>query len=94
MPQRIPDGRFTLPVLMARETSSSPIFRAASACGSSWIRTAYFWLPYTATCATPSTVESRWLMRVWPYSSSVESGREAEVRAKNSTGDCDGSTLE
>ena len=71
----------TLPLEMARVTSSSPIFRAASACGSSWIRTAYFCEPYTCTCATPSTVESRWAMVVWPYSSSADSGRVAVVRA-------------
>jgi hypothetical protein len=38
----MPVGRFTFPVSTAFATSSIPMLRAASCCGSSWIRTAYF----------------------------------------------------
>ena len=58
-----------------------PSWRAASAWGSSWIRTAYFCAPYTETWATPVTVESRWAIVVSPYSSRVDSGSVGEVRA-------------
>jgi hypothetical protein len=70
----------TLPFSTARETSSIPMLRAASCCGSSWIRTAYFIEPYTCTCATPSMVESRWARKVSAYSLSWCSGR-VEVRS-------------
>ena len=40
-------------------TSSRPMPRAASARGSSWIRTAYFCAPKIATSATPGTVAMR-----------------------------------
>ena len=74
MPQSVPVGRLTLPFWTAVETSSIPMFRAASCWGSSWIRTAYFCEPYTCTCATPSMVESRWARNVSAYSSSCGSG--------------------
>ena len=41
-PHRTPVGRLTLPDAMAPETWSMPTPRAASAWGSSWMRTAYF----------------------------------------------------
>ena len=64
VPQSVPVGTFTLPFCTAVATSSMPILRAASCCGSSWIRTAYFCEPNTDTCATPSTVDSRWARKV------------------------------
>ena len=93
VPQRTPVGRFTLLVEMALTTSSMPIFRTASACGSSWMRTAYFCEPYTCTCATPETIEMRCARYVSPYSSSWESGRVLEVSARYRMGEDDGSTF-
>jgi len=56
----MPVGRFTLPALMAAETADMGMPRDDSARGSSWMRTAYFWLPNTFTAATPFTVAMRW----------------------------------
>jgi len=53
---------------MARATSSIPISRAASFCGSSWMRTARFCAPYTFTWATPETIEIRCAISVSAYS--------------------------
>ncbi len=64
----------------------TPIPRAASFCGSSCTRTAYFCEPYTATWATPLTMESCWAIVVSAYSSSVASGSECDVRAKKRMG--------
>ena len=50
------------------------------------MRTAYFWDPYTITCATPSTMEMRCAMIVWPYSSSADSDSVGLVRAYMRTG--------
>src|ERR1051325_9961981 len=65
---------------MEWSTSSIPIWRAASCPGSTWIRTAYFIDPNTATWATPGTIEICWPSRVSAYPSTMESGRVLEVR--------------
>ena len=65
-PCTTPVGRFEFAPRIAFAASSRPIPRAASACGSSSTRTAYFWAPYTATCATPGIVEIRCATRSWP----------------------------
>jgi hypothetical protein len=77
-----PVGRFTLSRDAASATSSSPSPREASSRGSSWMRSAYFWAPKTCTCATPLSIEMRWLMRVSAYSLSVLSGSVGEVTAR------------
>ena len=72
-----------VPVLAAPlSTSLMPIWRAASACGSSCACTAYFWLPSTCTCATPLTCEMRCAMRVSAYSSSVHGGSVVDVTTR------------
>jgi len=58
------------------------MLRAASARGSTWMRTAYFCEPNTCTWATPFTVEMRCAMSVVAYSSSCERGSVAEVSAR------------
>ena len=67
-PIRTPAGEFEFPWLMAACTSSMPIPRAAMAPGSSCTRTAYLDEPYTCTCATPVTVDTRWARKVSAYS--------------------------
>ena len=53
-PHRMPVGRLTLRVADRVATPRRCRCRAtASACGSSWMRTAYFCEPNTCTCATP-----------------------------------------
>jgi hypothetical protein len=54
----VPVGRLTLAPLIASETWSIPIWRAASCVGSMSMRTAYFCAPNTFTCATPVTIDS------------------------------------
>jgi hypothetical protein len=54
----VPTGVLTLAAVIAACNSLMPMPRAASAVGSTWTRTAYFWLPKIWTWATPSTVES------------------------------------
>ena len=81
-PHRMPVGRFTLDASMASLTCSSAIPRAASACGSSWIRTAYFWAPNTDTCATPFTIEMLCASVFSAYSSSCDSGNSFDVSAR------------
>ena len=71
--------RLTLARGTASRTSSRPMPRAASACGSTWMRTADFCWPKTLTCATPSIVEMRARSIVSAYSSTVESGSVGEV---------------
>ena len=44
-PHRMPVGRFTLPALIALDTSSIPTWCAFSAWGLRRTRTAYFWAP-------------------------------------------------
>ncbi len=80
-PHNTPVGRFTFWRVIAVATSSSAMPRDASWPGSSWMRTAYFCAPYTRTCATPPTIESRCASVVSPYSSSVESGTSVDVSA-------------
>src|SRR3990170_5891536 len=57
------------------------------------MRTAYFCEPKTSTWATPLTIEIRCARIVSAYSSTVESGRVSEVRAKRSTEKLAGFTL-
>ncbi len=45
------------------------------------MRTAYFCVPSTRTCATPPTIDSRWASVTSPNSSSVESGTTSDVSA-------------
>ena len=47
----VPTGVLALAAAIAACISSTPMPRAASASGSSWTRTAYFWLPKICTCA-------------------------------------------
>ena len=77
-----PVGVLTFHARSAVSTSLMPICRAASACGSSWAWTAYFWLPSTCTCATPLTIEMRCAMRVSAYSSSVHGGIVVDVMTR------------
>ena len=59
-PYSVPVGTLRVAALHARcVTSSMPIWRVASALGSSCTRTAYFCAPKTCTCATPFTIEMR-----------------------------------
>ncbi len=58
-PHRMPDGRFTFAASIAAVTCEMGMPRDDSSRGSSWMRTAYFWLPKTFTAATPLTVDSR-----------------------------------
>ena len=67
--------------------------RAANAFGSTCTRTAYFWAPKTRTCATPVRLEMRCASSVSAYSSTADSGRLAELSARNSTGESAGLTL-
>ncbi len=75
-------GRFTFAFWTAAETSSIPIPREARAIGSSCTRTAYFCDPYTWTWATPLTIETRWAMSVWAYSSTCDRGRLGDRSAR------------
>ena len=54
----VPSGVLLLAAATALASWSMAMPRAASAVGSIWMRTAYFWLPKIATCATPSMVDS------------------------------------
>src|SRR6185437_2885338 len=92
-PHSTPVGKFTFALSIALTTSSMPILRIAIACGSSCTRTAYFCEPYTCTCATPDTVDSRWARYVSAYSSSCDSGRVFDVSARYKMADADGSTF-
>ena len=80
-PHSTPVGWLTLCELTAVATSSIPIFRYASAVGSSWMRTAYLADPNTCTCATPSTIERRCDNSVSPTSSSCCSESVVDVSA-------------
>src|SRR5262249_29159550 len=73
-PYSVPVGRLTLLLPIACSTSVIAMPRAASALGSSWMRTAYCCAPNTCTCATPLTVEICWASDVSAYSSTVDSG--------------------
>ena len=58
LPSTVPTGVLALAAATAVWISSTPMPRAASAFGSSWMRTAYFWLPKICTWPTPSIVDS------------------------------------
>src|SRR6185503_14827767 len=92
-PHRVPVGILTFCSPIADATSSMPIPRLASDVGSSCTRTAYFWAPYTCTCAIPGTIEMRWARYVSPYSSRSDSGIVFEVSAKYRIGWSAGFTL-
>jgi len=85
-PHSVPVGRLTFARWTAPATSSSPRPRAASACGSSCTRTAYFCAPKTCTCATPLTVETRGAIIVSAYSLTVHSGSVGDDSARNRIG--------
>ncbi len=85
-PQRMPVGKFAFAAWIASLTSPIAIPRDESARGSSWMRTAYFCAPNTETCATPSTMESRWAKVFSAYSSSCERESIFEVSTKNRIG--------
>ena len=69
------------------------MLRDCSACGSIWMRTAYFCAPCTWTCATPETVESRCARKVSAYSSSAESDSVEELSARKRIGESAGFDL-
>src|SRR2546426_930007 len=92
-PHSVPVGRFGLPADTATVTSSRPIPRAASAFGSTWIRTAYLPDPNTCTCAPPLTVDKRCARNVSAYSSNTDSGRVPDVKARYRIGASDGFDL-
>src|SRR3989442_15365215 len=92
-PHSVPVGRFGLPADTAAVTSSRPIPRAASAFGSTWIRTAYLPDPNTCTCATPLTVDKRCARNVSAYSSNTDSGSVPDVRARYRIGESAGFDL-
>ena len=86
--ERRPSAPTARPWADSRSGSTPPSSRprargcALPSCrGSSWMRTAYFCAPYTSTCATPPTMESRCAMVVSPYSSSAEIGTSVLVSA-------------
>src|SRR6185312_17304943 len=81
-PISVPAGTLTFQLRSAVSTSLMPIWRDASACGSSCAWTAYFWLPSTCTWATPLTIEMRWATRVSAYSSSVHGGSVVDVMTR------------
>ena len=70
-----------------------PMPRDARASGSTCTRTAYFWDPYTSTCATPFTVEMRWAMLTSAYSSTSDSGSVEELTPRKRIGESAGFTL-
>ncbi len=70
-----------------------PMPRLASSLGSTLIRTAYFCEPKTCTWATPSIMEMRWAMMLWPYSSSTDMGRLRLVSDRKRMGWSAGLTL-
>ena len=67
-----PTGVMVLARSTASCSSSMPMSREASALGSTWMRTAYFWLPKMLTWATPDKVDSRGDMTCWAKSSSCD----------------------
>src|SRR6516164_4983888 len=71
-PFRAPVAWLTLALTIAVVSMSMPIWRAASAEGSAWTRTAYLVDPATWTWATPSMVDSCRASRVSAYSSSLD----------------------
>lgn len=89
----VPTGVLALVAVMASCNSSSPMPRAASAVGSIWMRTAYFWLPQISTWATPSTVESAGEITCWAKASSCESGTTSLFSAIRTIGASAGFTL-
>ena len=92
-PSRVPSGLLELAASSAAATSSRPMPLAARAVGSTCTRTAYFCAPNTRTWAIPGRLEMRWPIIVSAYSSTAESGRVAELSARNRTGWSAGLTL-
>src|SRR5215831_8960294 len=92
-PHNVPVGTLGLPASTAAATSSMPMPRDTRACGSTWIRTAYFCDPYTCTCATPSTVEMCWARNVSAYSSSADNDSVGELTAMKRIGESAGFTF-
>ena len=86
-------GVTVLAAATAEAISSTPIPRAASASGSSWMRTAYFWLPNTCTWATPSIVERAGAMTCWLKASMSGSGVMSPLNARIMIGASAGFTL-
>src|SRR5579859_1002693 len=85
-PFKAPVARLTLAAATALTSLSMPIWRAASAAGSAWTRTAYLAEPNTPTCATPSRVESCRANRVSAYSSTSDGLSVEELIATNMIG--------
>ena len=77
-----PVGTLTFQFRSAASTSLIPIWRAASACGSSCACIAYFWPPKICTCATPETCETRCAMRVSANSSRLQGGSVVDVTTR------------
>src|SRR5271170_7680636 len=92
-PFRVPDAWSVLVVATALIRSFRPIWRAASAEGSAWMRTAYLAEPMIETCATPSMVEIWLASRVREYWSTLEIGRLLDHRVIRKIGWAEGSFL-
>ena len=82
----VPTGVLTLAAVIAACNSLMPMPRAARAVGSTWMRTAYFWLPKIWTCATPSTVDSVGESTCWTKASILESGVTSLFNASSRIG--------
>ena len=78
----VPVGRLTLARVIAVDRSSMPMSRAASSSGFASMRIARFCAPKRNTCATPFTIEMRWLIAVSAYSFSSDSGIVGEVSVR------------
>ena len=89
----VPTGVLALVAVIALCNSSTPMPRAASATGSIWMRTAYFWLPKIWTWATPSTVESAGEITCWAKASSCDSGIRSLFSASRTIGASAGFTF-
>ena len=92
-PFSAPVAWLTLALTMAVVSASMPIWRAASAEGSAWTRTAYLVDPATWTWATPSMVESCRASRVSAYSSSLDGDSVCDDMAMNMIGQSAGFCL-
>ena len=89
----VPTGVLALADEMAACTSLTPSPRDASASGSSWTRTAYFWLPKICTWATPSIVDRAGANTCWAKASSFDSGVVSLRRAISRMGASAGFTF-
>ncbi len=93
LPYSTPVGSMTLLLRIAFATCDTPMLRLASSFGSSCTRTAYFAEPHTPTDATPSIIDRRCAINVWPYSSTCVIGSTFDVSAMLRIGDADGFCL-